>query len=131
MQQIFKRNPQLYWNRTSAWVLSCKFAAYFHNTFSQKHLWRAASVYVNLSREVNFLVLSYQYITLFFFIRTSKFCLSLAVLNFFFIFETEMFLICSYFPDWNLQCHKEEYQTEYNKTTLFHFFHFFSFTQRT
>ena len=29
MQQI-----QLYWNRTSAWVFSCKFAAYFQNTFS-------------------------------------------------------------------------------------------------
>ena len=26
---------QLYWNRTSAWVFSCKFAAYFQNTFSQ------------------------------------------------------------------------------------------------
>ena len=25
---------QIYWNRTSAWVLSCKFAAYFQNTFS-------------------------------------------------------------------------------------------------
>ena len=25
---------QFYWNRTSAWVLSCKFAAYFQNTFS-------------------------------------------------------------------------------------------------
>ena len=25
---------QLYWNRTSAWVSSCKFASYFHNTFS-------------------------------------------------------------------------------------------------
>ena len=35
----------------------------------------------------------------FFYIRTSKFCLRLAVLNFFFIFEAEMFLICSYFPD--------------------------------
>ena len=66
-----------------------------------------------------------------FFIRTSKFCLRLAVLNFFFIFEAEMFLICSYFPDWTLQCHKEECQTEYNKNTLFHFFHSFSFKQRT
>ena len=35
----------------------------------------------------------------FFYIRTSKFCLRLTVLNFFFIFEAEMFLICSYFPD--------------------------------
>ena len=25
---------QLYWNLTSAWVFSCKFAAYFQNTFS-------------------------------------------------------------------------------------------------
>ena len=49
----------------------------------------------------------------------------------FFIFVAEMFLICSYFPDWTLQCHKEECQTEYNKNTLFHFFHSFSFKQRT
>ena len=34
-----------------------------------------------------------------FFIRTSKFCLRPAVLNFFFIFEAEMFLICSYFSN--------------------------------
>ena len=35
---------QLYWNCTSAWVFSCKFAAYFQKTFSQEHLWVAASV---------------------------------------------------------------------------------------
>ena len=34
---------QLHWNHTSAWVFSCKFAAYFHNNFSQEHLWVAAS----------------------------------------------------------------------------------------
>ena len=34
---------QLYWNRISAWVFSCKFAAYFQNTFFQEHLWVAAS----------------------------------------------------------------------------------------
>ena len=45
MQQIYWRTPmpkcgfnkvakQLYWNHTSAWVFSCKFAAYFQNTFS-------------------------------------------------------------------------------------------------
>ena len=34
---------QRYWNRTSAWLFSCKFAAYFQNTFSQEHLWTAAS----------------------------------------------------------------------------------------
>ena len=35
---------QFYWNCTSAWVFSCKFAAYFQNTFPQEHLWTAASV---------------------------------------------------------------------------------------
>ena len=47
MQQIHRRTAmpkcnvnkvakQLYWNRASAWVLSCKFVAYFQNTFSYK-----------------------------------------------------------------------------------------------
>ena len=35
----------------------------------------------------------------FFFIRTSKFCLRLAILISFKIFEAEMFLICFYFTD--------------------------------
>ena len=54
MQQIYRRAPipkcdlekialQLHWNCTSAWLFSCKFVAYFQNTFSQKHLWTAAS----------------------------------------------------------------------------------------
>ena len=54
MQQIYRGTPmpkcdfnnaakKLYWNRTSAWVFSCKFAAYFPNTFSWEHLWVAAS----------------------------------------------------------------------------------------
>ena len=45
MQQIYKRTSmtrcdfkkvakQFYWNRTSAWVFSCKFAVYFQNKFS-------------------------------------------------------------------------------------------------
>ena len=34
---------QLYWSRTSARVFSCKFAAYFQNTFSEEHLRMAAS----------------------------------------------------------------------------------------
>ena len=45
MQQIYRRTPmprydlnkvalQLYWNRTSTWVFSCKFAAVFQNTFT-------------------------------------------------------------------------------------------------
>ena len=54
MQQIYRGTlmqkcdfnevaKQLYWNRTSAWVFSCKFAAYFQNTFFKEHLWAAAS----------------------------------------------------------------------------------------
>ena len=54
MQQIYRRThmpkcnfnkaaKQLYWYRTSAWVFSSKFAAYFPNTFSWEHLWVAAS----------------------------------------------------------------------------------------
>ena len=35
---------ELYWNHISAWVLSCKFAAYFQDIFLQKHLWRVAFV---------------------------------------------------------------------------------------
>ena len=34
---------QLYWNRTLAWEFTCKFAAYFQNTFSYEHLWMTAS----------------------------------------------------------------------------------------
>ena len=33
---------------TSAWVFSCKFAAYFQNNFSQEHLWTAASAECNI-----------------------------------------------------------------------------------
>ena len=53
-QQICRRIPmpkcnfnkvskKLCWNHTSAWMISCEFAAYFQNTFSQEHLWTAAS----------------------------------------------------------------------------------------
>ena len=34
---------QLYGNLTLAWMFSCKFAAYFQNTFSLEHLRLAAS----------------------------------------------------------------------------------------
>ena len=55
MQEIYRRTHmlkcdfnkfalQLYWNHTSAWVISCKVAAYFQNTFSQEHLRVAASL---------------------------------------------------------------------------------------
>ena len=54
MQQIYRRTLtpkcdfnkvalQLYWNRISAWVFSCKFAALFQNTFLWQNLWMAAS----------------------------------------------------------------------------------------
>ena len=63
MQQIYRRTPmpkcefnkvakQLYQNYTSAWVFSCKFAAYFQNSFSIEHLWMAASEYVH--KQLNF-----------------------------------------------------------------------------
>ena len=59
MQQIYRTTPmakrnkcdfnkvakQLLWNLISTWVLSCKFAGYFQNTFYKEHLWMAASVY--------------------------------------------------------------------------------------
>ena len=49
MHYIYRRTPlpkcdfNKVANLTSAWVFSCKFAAYFQNTFFQKHLWMAAS----------------------------------------------------------------------------------------
>ena len=42
---------QLYWNHTSAWVISSKFAAFLQNTFSEEHLWRAASVHLHYSKK--------------------------------------------------------------------------------
>ena len=41
---------QIYWNHTSAWVFSCKSAAYFQNTYFLEHLWMAASVYFSLKK---------------------------------------------------------------------------------
>ena len=54
MQQIYRRTPtekcefrkvvnQLYWNHTSAWVFSCKFAAYLQNSCFDEHLWGKTS----------------------------------------------------------------------------------------
>ena len=62
MQQFYGRPPlpkcdfnkvvlQLYWNPTSAGVFSCKFDAYFQNTFFHEHLWRAASDCSNFEKE--------------------------------------------------------------------------------
>ena len=33
-KSVFKVAKQLYWNHTSEWVFSCKFAACFQSTFS-------------------------------------------------------------------------------------------------
>ena len=49
---------QLYWNHTSAWVFSRKFAAYFQNNFSYEYLWAAASDYFN-SEMLNLQILQY------------------------------------------------------------------------
>ena len=54
MQQIYRRTPMakcsftkvaklLYWNHTTTWVFSCRFAAYFQSTFFQEHHCSAAS----------------------------------------------------------------------------------------
>ena len=54
MQQIYRRTPmrkcdfrkvanQLYWNHTSTWFFSCKFAAYLQDTCFDEHLWRTTS----------------------------------------------------------------------------------------
>ena len=46
IQEIYRRTHMQKCNfRTLAWVFSCKFAAYFQNTFSQEHLRRAASAF--------------------------------------------------------------------------------------
>ena len=55
MQQTYNRTSmlkwafnkvalQLYWNHTSAWLFSFKFAAHFQNPFLLEHLWRAAFI---------------------------------------------------------------------------------------
>ena len=42
---------QLYWNHTSAWVISCKFVAFLQNTFSEENLLRAASWHLNYKKK--------------------------------------------------------------------------------
>ena len=42
---------QLYWIQTSAWVISCKFAMFLQNTFSEQHLWRAASGHLHHNKK--------------------------------------------------------------------------------
>ena len=72
MQQNYKRTPmpkceysnvalQLYWNHPSEWVFSCKVYEYFQKTFSNEHLWMAASVISvnNLNSQNNIIVVFY------------------------------------------------------------------------
>ena len=42
---------QLYWNHTSSWVISSKFTAFLQNTFSEEHLWGAASGHLHYNRK--------------------------------------------------------------------------------
>ena len=39
-----KLAKKLYWNHTLAWMFSCKFVAYFQNTFFSEDIWRAPSI---------------------------------------------------------------------------------------
>ena len=43
MHQIYKRTPVPKCDFNKVALFSCKFALYFQNTFSKKHLWTAAS----------------------------------------------------------------------------------------
>ena len=82
MQQIYRRTPmrkcdfrkvanQLYWNRTSAWFFSCKFAAYLQNTCFDEHLWGTTSAnffstclpYLSIQIRVKFGLFSYMFLT--------------------------------------------------------------------
>ena len=42
---------QSYWIYFSAWVVSCKFTAFLQNTFSEQHLWRAASGHLHQNKK--------------------------------------------------------------------------------
>ena len=42
---------QLYWNHTSAWVIPSMFASFLQNTFSEEHLWRAASEHEHCNKK--------------------------------------------------------------------------------
>ena len=51
---------QLYLNHTSAWIFSCRFAAYLQNIFFQEHIWVAASEsfdYVDFNKTIQFSIL--------------------------------------------------------------------------
>ena len=47
-RNAISKKLQLYWNRTSAWVYSSKFSAYFQNTFFSEHFWPLEGCVLNL-----------------------------------------------------------------------------------
>ena len=53
-----KVGKELYWNHTSAWVFSCKFAAYFQNTFEELLLRGNSEIKGHIGR--NFWVRDYR-----------------------------------------------------------------------
>ena len=40
-----------YWIHSSAWVISCKFAAFLQNTFSEEDLWRTTSGHIHYNKK--------------------------------------------------------------------------------
>ena len=96
----------------------CEYWEISKNTYFEEHLRIAASVQRLPALQLSFLI------TLFFIWEPVNFAWGWLFLIFF-IFEAEIFLICSYFLGWTLQYHKE-CQTEYNKNTI-SFLSFFFF----
>ena len=58
----------LYWNNTSAWVLSCKLTAYFQNTCLKEQLWRVAFVTKKFHKTLTFKTCNIQNIVNFSFL---------------------------------------------------------------
>ena len=42
---------QFDWNHTSTWVISCKFAEFLQNTFSEDQLWTAVSRHLHYTKK--------------------------------------------------------------------------------
>ena len=50
---------QLYWNHTSAWVISCKFAGFFQDTFSEEKGGRGWSFLLAANLNLNYFWTTY------------------------------------------------------------------------
>ena len=79
MKHTYRRTPMskwdynkaalhLYWNNTSAWVLSCKLTAYFQNTSLKEQLWRVAFVTKKFHKTLTFKTCNIQNIVNFSFL---------------------------------------------------------------